>query len=141
VQLGETLTATLDVEGGILMATPRSGSLHDYPTLSLLLEPLLTYFSILTAYAASSGDMLVTLTIANGCNAYTSHLFALSQQFQWSIILQYYKSYFLSRCCKMAREDYSGWLLQLFALLYFYFHLSTFAYVISLTSGHESSYL
>jgi hypothetical protein len=47
--------ATLEVEGGILTATPCSGSLCDYPTLSSLLEPLLTYFSILTAYAASSG--------------------------------------------------------------------------------------
>jgi hypothetical protein len=74
--------ATLDVEGGILTATPCSGSLHDYPTLSSLLEPLLTYFSILTAYTALSGDMLATLTIVNGCNAYTSHLLALSQQFQ-----------------------------------------------------------
>jgi hypothetical protein len=32
-------------------------------------------------------------------------------------------------------------LIQLFTLLYFYFYFSTFTYVISLTSGHESSYL
>jgi hypothetical protein len=32
-------------------------------------------------------------------------------------------------------------LLQLFALLYFYFYFSTFTYVIPLISGHESSYL
>jgi hypothetical protein len=88
--------ATLDVRGGILTATPCSGLLHSYQTLFSLLEPLLTYFSILTAYAASSGDMLATLTIANGCNAYTSHLLALSRQFQWSTILQYHKLYFLS---------------------------------------------
>jgi hypothetical protein len=101
--------ATLEVEGGILTATPRSGSLRDYPTLSSLLEPLLTYFSILTAYAASLGDMLATLTIANGCNAYTGHLLALSRQFQWSAVLQYHKSYFLSCRREMARGDYSGW--------------------------------
>ena len=95
---------------GILTATPCSGSLCDYLTLSSLLEPLLTYFGILTAYAALSGDMLATLTVANGCNAYTSHLLALSHQFQWTVILQYHKSYFLSWHCEMARGDYSGWL-------------------------------
>jgi hypothetical protein len=31
--------------------------------------------------------------------------------------------------------------LQLFALLYFYFYFSTFTYVIPLIPGHESSYL
>jgi Reverse transcriptase (RNA-dependent DNA polymerase) len=34
-----------------------------------------------------------------------------------------------------------GRMLQLFTLLYFYLYFSTFAYVIPLTSGHESSYL
>ena len=86
--------ATLDVEGGIFTATPCGSSLCDYPTFSSLLEPLLIYFNILTAYAASSGDMLVTLTIANGCNTYTCHLSALNRQFQWSAVLQYHKSYF-----------------------------------------------
>lgn len=86
------------------------GSLHNFPTFSSLLEPLLIYFSILTAYAASSGDMLATLTIANGCNAYTGHLSALNRRFQWNAVLQYHKSYFLSRRREMTRGNYTGWL-------------------------------
>jgi hypothetical protein len=101
--------ATLEVEGGILTMTPCSGLLHDYLTLSSLLEPLLTYFSIPTAYAALSGDMLATLTIMNGYNAYTGHFLTLSQQFQWSTVLLYHKSYFLSHHHEMAMGDYLGW--------------------------------
>jgi hypothetical protein len=97
----------LDMEGGVLTATPCGGY---YPTFSSLVEPLLIYFTILAAYAASSGDILATLTIANGCNTYIGHLSALNRQFQWNVVLQYHKSYFLSRHREMARGDYSGWL-------------------------------
>jgi hypothetical protein len=101
--------ATLDMEGGVMTATPRGGSLRDYPTFSSLLEPLLVYFNILTTYAASSGDMHATLTIAKGCAIYTGHLSALNRQFQWNAVLQYHKSYFLARRREMTRGDYSGW--------------------------------
>ena len=102
--------ATLEMEGGVMTATPRGGSLRDYPSFSSLLEPLLIYFNILTTYAASSGDMHATLTIAKGCSVYTGHLSALHRQFQWNAVLQYHKSYFLARRREMTRGDYSGWL-------------------------------
>ena len=102
--------ATLEMEGGVMTATPRGGSLRDYPTFSSLLEPLLIYFNILTTYAASSGDINATLTIAKGCTAYTGHLSTLNRQFQWNAVLQYHKSYFLARRREMTRGDYSGWL-------------------------------
>jgi hypothetical protein len=101
--------ATLDIEGDVLTATSHSGSLCNYPTFSFLLEPLLIYFSILTAYAALSGDMLGTPIIASGCNTYTSHLSALNCQFQWNTVLQYHKLFFLSRRREMTKGDYSGW--------------------------------
>jgi len=102
--------ATLEMEGGVMTATPRGGSLRDYPTFSSLLEPLLIYFNILTTYAASSGDINATLTIAKGCTAYTGHLSTLNRQFQWNAVLQYHKAYFLARRREMTRGDYSGWL-------------------------------
>lgn len=102
--------SSVDVEEGVLTATPRGGSLRDYPTFSSLLEPLLVYFNILTAYAASSGDMAATLTIADGSNVYPAHLSSLNRQFQWNAVLQYHKSFFLARRREMARGEYSGWL-------------------------------
>lgn len=101
--------ATLDLEGGVMIATPCGGSLRDYPAFSSLLEPLLVYFNVLTTYAASSGDISATLTIAKGCTTYTGHLSSLNRQFQWNAVLQYHKSFFLARRREMARGDYSGW--------------------------------
>ena len=75
-----------------------------------LTEPLLVHFYILMVYAASSGDMLTTLTIANGCNVCIGHLSTLNCQFQWNVVLQYHKAYFLSWHHEMARGDYSEWL-------------------------------
>ena len=69
---------TLEMEGGVMTATPHGGSLRDYPTFSSLLKPLLIYFNILTTYAAISGDINATLIIAKGCTAYAGHLSALN---------------------------------------------------------------
>ncbi|KAF9486411.1 hypothetical protein BDN70DRAFT_10947 [Pholiota conissans] len=101
---------TLDIEDGSFTVRERTGSAKDYPNFASLLEPLLTYFEILGAYAASSGSASSTLAILRGCNAYCAHLSCLNRTYTWSAILQYHKHFFLKRSKEMARSNFSGWL-------------------------------
>ncbi len=48
--------STVDIEDGRFTVRDRSGALKDYPTFASLLEPLLVYFNVLGAHAASSGN-------------------------------------------------------------------------------------
>jgi hypothetical protein len=50
----------LDFDNGTISAKGHSGSPRDYPHFSSLVEPLTIYFDILSAYAASSGNVDAT---------------------------------------------------------------------------------
>ncbi|KAF8801005.1 hypothetical protein BYT27DRAFT_7116126 [Phlegmacium glaucopus] len=89
--------------------TARSGSLRDYPQFPSLLEPLMVYFNILSAYAASSGNVNATYAIAQGTCIYVQHLSTLNRSYNWHAVLQYHKAFFLVRCREMLRGDYTGW--------------------------------
>ena len=73
------LKTTLDFENGSLSAKARTGSLRDYPHLSYLIEPLSTYFNVLSTYAASSGNIAATYAISAGGFQYISHLSSLNR--------------------------------------------------------------
>ena len=103
------LKTTLDFENGSLLAKARTGSLCDYPHLSSLIKPLSTYFNILSAYAASSGNTAATYAISTGGFQYIHHLSTLNQSYQWTAVLQYHKACFMLRCHEMLKGDYSGW--------------------------------
>ena len=103
------LKTTLDFENGSLSARARTGSPRDYPHLSSLIEPLSTYFNILSAYAASSGNVAATYTISSGGFQYIHHLSTLNRSYHWNAVLQYHKAFFMLHCRDMLKGDYSGW--------------------------------
>ena len=67
-----------------------AGLPKEYPSLSSLLTPLLTYFQVLENFAASAGNLEATRVIADGAAIYTSHILVLHQQYQWGAVLQYH---------------------------------------------------
>ncbi|KAF8804936.1 hypothetical protein BYT27DRAFT_7105769 [Phlegmacium glaucopus] len=103
------LKTTLDLDNGSLTAKARSGSLRDYPQFSSLLKPLMVYFDILSAYAATSGNVDATYAIAQGACRYVQHLSTLNRAYNWHAVLQYHKAFFLLRCHEMMKGIYTGW--------------------------------
>ncbi|KAG6895022.1 hypothetical protein C0992_003479 [Termitomyces sp. T32_za158] len=93
--------------------TDSSGSritgIKDYPAFHNLLIPLLTYFSILQAFAASSGDAHATFIIGHGAARYISHLASLNQKYEWTAVLQYHIHFHLNRWQEMLAGSYTGW--------------------------------
>ncbi|KNZ71285.1 hypothetical protein J132_00074 [Termitomyces sp. J132] len=81
----------------------------DYPTFHNLLIPLTTYFSVLQAFAASSGDAHATFVIGHGAARYISHLTSLNQKYEWTAVLQYHVHFHLSRRQEMLTGSYAGW--------------------------------
>ncbi|KAG5338234.1 hypothetical protein C0989_007904 [Termitomyces sp. Mn162] len=74
----------------------KATGIKDYPSLHTLLIPLLTYFLVLQAFAASSGDAHATFIIGHGTARYSSHLMMLNQKYEWSAVLQYHIHFHLS---------------------------------------------
>jgi hypothetical protein len=99
----------LDFDNGTISAKAHSGSLRDYPRFSSLVEPLTIYFDILSAYAASSGNVAATYAIVTGGFHYIRHLSTLIRSYHWHAVLQYHKAFFMLRCRDMLRGDYTGW--------------------------------
>ena len=103
------LKSMLDFDNGIISVKAQSGSLRDYPTFSSLVEPLTIYFDILSAYAASSGNVAATYAIVTGGFHYIRHLSSLKSSYHWRAVLQYHKAFFMLRCRDMLKGDYTGW--------------------------------
>ena len=104
------LKTVLDFDNGTISVKTHSGSLRDYyPHITSLVEPLTIYFDILSAYAASSGDIAATYAIVTGGFHYIRHLVTLNRSYHWDAVLQYHKSFFMLRCRDMSRGDYTGW--------------------------------
>lgn len=97
------------VEGGLAFLSSRTSSIKDYPSLNSITQPLNTFFSILIAFAATSGKSDVTCVIALGALSYLSHLSSLQQQYEWHAVLRYHMDYHLLRRREMINGDYSGW--------------------------------
>ncbi|KAJ7724884.1 hypothetical protein B0H16DRAFT_1472120 [Mycena metata] len=84
-------------------------SANDYPSLHSLINPLFTYFRVLSAFAASSGDAEATRVVGDGSTRYYEHLHDLHQRYEWSAVVEYHLQYHLIRRHEMANGDYSGW--------------------------------
>ncbi|KAJ7092221.1 hypothetical protein C8R44DRAFT_534477, partial [Mycena epipterygia] len=87
----------------------KSPSTKDYPFLHSLITPLYTYFRVLVAFAASSGDAQATMVISDGSTRYYEHLHDLHQRYEWSAVVEYHLQYLLIRRREMTNGDYSGW--------------------------------
>ena len=87
----------------------RAGLPKEYPSLSSLLTPLLTYVRVLENFTVSAGDLKATHVIADGATIYMSHILALHQQYQWGAVLQYHFDFHYLRSPEMRDGDYSGW--------------------------------
>ncbi|KAG6876671.1 hypothetical protein C0992_012133 [Termitomyces sp. T32_za158] len=81
----------------------------DYPALHNLLIPLSTYFSVLQAFAATSGNAHATFLIGHGAARYASHLMNLNQKYEWAAVLQYHVHFYLNRRQEMLAGSYAGW--------------------------------
>ena len=86
-----------------------AGLPKEYPSLSSLLTPLLTYFWVLENFATSAGDLEATCVIADGATIYTSHILALHQQYQWGAVYHYHFDFHYLCRPKMQDGNYSGW--------------------------------
>ncbi|KAJ7038625.1 hypothetical protein C8F04DRAFT_1255910 [Mycena alexandri] len=77
-------------------STEHTLALKHFPSFHALLRPLLKYFEVLSAFAASSGKPWVVFAITRSLSDYVSHLTELHKQYKWSAV-------------DMKSGDYSGW--------------------------------
>ncbi|KAJ7208300.1 hypothetical protein GGX14DRAFT_309232, partial [Mycena pura] len=84
-------------------------ALKHFPSFQSLLRPLLTYFEVLSAFAASSGKPWEVFAITRSLSAYVSHLSELHQQYKWSAVVIYHVEFHALRLWEMKNGNYSGW--------------------------------
>ena len=99
-----------------------------------LLPTLVTYFSVLQLFAASSGDAVAASSIGIGSQCYIAHILDLHQQYEWPAMVKYHIHFHLQQRCKMADGDYNGWLWADPDLL------NSFVYNCCHLAHHESSH-
>ncbi|KAJ7173151.1 hypothetical protein C8R46DRAFT_892720, partial [Mycena filopes] len=84
-------------------------ALKHFPSFHSLLRPLLKYFEVLGAFAASSGKPWEVFAITRSLSDYVSYLTELHQQFKWSAVVIYHVEFHTIRLWDMKAGDYSGW--------------------------------
>ncbi|KAJ7079304.1 hypothetical protein B0H15DRAFT_999705, partial [Mycena belliarum] len=84
-------------------------ALKHFPSFHSLLRPLLKYFEVLGAFAASSGKPWEVFAIVRSLSDYISHLTELHQQYKWSAVVIYHVEFHTIRLWDMKSGDYSGW--------------------------------
>ncbi|KAJ7194647.1 hypothetical protein B0H12DRAFT_998182, partial [Mycena haematopus] len=90
-------------------ASEHSLALKHFPSFHSLLRPLLKYFEVLAAFAASSGKPWEVFAITRSLSDYVSHLTELHQQYKWSAVVIYHVEFHNARLWDMKAGDYSGW--------------------------------
>ncbi|KAJ7198083.1 hypothetical protein GGX14DRAFT_342563, partial [Mycena pura] len=90
-------------------STEHALALKHFPSFHSLLRPLLKYFEVLGAFAASSGKPWEVFTITRSLSEYISHLTELHQQYKWSAVVIYHVEFHAVRMWDMKAGDYSGW--------------------------------
>lgn len=80
-----------------------------YKSVFDLVVPLLTYFQVLGAFAATSGSALDVLQVMRGGMLYVSHIIDLSTRYQWEAVVRYHSRFHDARLVDMEEGDYSGW--------------------------------
>ncbi|TFK78411.1 hypothetical protein K466DRAFT_471136, partial [Polyporus arcularius HHB13444] len=99
--------SVLDFDGTTF--TMRDPSTKDYPSFRSVYAPLMSYFNILTAFAASSGNTAYQYQVASGAFFYMTQLEQFNEEYQWSAVLLYHMQFHHKRRRDMVRGDYSGW--------------------------------
>ncbi|KAJ7585843.1 hypothetical protein C8J56DRAFT_725049, partial [Mycena floridula] len=95
--------------GGVDALLSHSTSAKDYPSLHSIVLSVNVYFSILVAYASTSGKAEIMCLMSMGALAYISQLTELHQEYEWSAVLQYHMDYHQLCRREMIQGDYSHW--------------------------------
>lgn len=90
-------------------STEHTLALKHFPSFHSLLRPLLKYFEVLGAFAASSGKPWEVFAITRSLSDYVSHLIELHQQYKWSAVVIYHVEFHTHRLWDMKSGDYSAW--------------------------------
>lgn len=90
-------------------ATEHSLALKHFPSFHSLLRPLLKYFEVLAAFAASSEKQWEVFAITRSLSDYVSHLTELHQQYKWSAVVIYHVEFHSARLWDMKAGNYLGW--------------------------------
>ncbi|KAJ7200609.1 hypothetical protein GGX14DRAFT_372039 [Mycena pura] len=90
-------------------ATEHVLALKHFPSFHSLIRPLLKYFEILSAFAASSGKAWEVFAITRSLSDYISHLTELHQRYKWSAVIIYHVEFHTVRLWEMKAGTYSGW--------------------------------
>jgi hypothetical protein len=90
-------------------STEHTLALKHFPSFHALLRPLLRYFKVLGAFAASSGKPWEVFAITRSLSDYVSHLTELHQQYKWSAVVIYHIEFHTIRLWDMKAGDYLGW--------------------------------
>ncbi|KAJ7849927.1 hypothetical protein B0H13DRAFT_2360945 [Mycena leptocephala] len=100
-------------------ASEHSLALKHFPSFHSLLRPLLKYFEVLAAFAASSGKPWEVFAITRSLSDYVSHLTELHQQYKWSAVVIYHVEFHNTRLWDMKAGDYSGWALPDYGKIFY----------------------
>ncbi|KAJ7620371.1 hypothetical protein FB45DRAFT_1006917 [Roridomyces roridus] len=84
-------------------------ALKQFPSFHSLLRPLIKYFDVLTAFAASADKAWEVFAITHSASAYMSHLAELHQRYKWGAVIAYHVEFHRMRLWQMKDGDYSGW--------------------------------
>lgn len=103
---GETKTAELG--DGITYEFPNvNSSLKEYKTLSSIIVPLSTYFSILIAHYNQFAGNAASLAVQ--MFSYTADLASIANEHRWHLIVAFHMAFFARRQREMIGGDYGGW--------------------------------
>ncbi|KAH9846469.1 hypothetical protein C2E23DRAFT_949406 [Lenzites betulinus] len=87
----------------------RDPTTKEYPSFHALFAPLMTYFNILAAFAATSGNSAAVYQVSSGGSLYMTQLEQFTEDYQWSAVLAYHMEFHHKRRRDMIRGDYSAW--------------------------------
>ncbi len=97
---------TLELNSTTLELSNDDSSLKKYKTLSSIVVPLTTYFSILMAhYQPMAKSALLGIQLFR----YTAHLTKITSEYEWHAVVAYHMAFFTRRRREMIDGDYGGW--------------------------------
>ncbi|PBK67763.1 hypothetical protein ARMSODRAFT_863996, partial [Armillaria solidipes] len=105
--LDEGETKTVELDDGITYEFPNvNSSLKEYKTLSSIIVPLSTYFSILIAHLQFAGNAAL---LAVQMFSYTADLARMANKHGWHLVVAFHMAFFARRQREMIGGDYGGW--------------------------------
>ncbi|PBL04281.1 hypothetical protein ARMGADRAFT_1096509 [Armillaria gallica] len=99
---------TMEFDGEITYEVPNiNSSLKEYKTLSSIIVPLSTYFSILIAHYNQFAGNATSLAIQ--MFSYTADLASMANEHRWHLVVAFHMAFFARRQREMIGGDYGGW--------------------------------